>query len=56
MATHSELLSQELVGDLLFLVCRPAAEVGEQLLPVRFVFGLQNNKTNDKRCYLFSDN
>lgn len=42
MVTYSELLSQELMGDLLFLITRPAAEVGKQLLPVYFVFGLND--------------
>lgn len=42
--TYSELLSQELMGDLLFFIPGPAAEVRKQLLPVCFVFGL-NDKT-----------
>lgn len=33
------------MGDLLFLIGRPAAEVREQLLPACFVFGL-DDKTN----------
>lgn len=40
--THSELFSQELMGDLLFLVGCPAAEVRKQLLPVCFIFALDN--------------
>lgn len=40
--THSELVSQELVGDLLFLIGCPAAEVSKQLLHVLFIFGLEN--------------
>lgn len=47
MQTYSELLSQELVCDLLFLISCPAAEVRKQLLPVCFVFGL-NNIINDQ--------
>lgn len=43
--THPELLSQQLVSDLLLLVRSPAAEVGKQLLPARFVFSLLK-KTN----------
>lgn len=40
--TYPELLSQELMGNLLFLISCPAAEVWKQLLPVRFVFGLDD--------------
>lgn len=36
------------MGDLLFLVGRPAAEVREQLLPACFVFGL-DDKINKHR-------
>lgn len=42
MVTYSKLLSQELVSNLLFLVSCSAAEVGKQLLPVGFVFSLDN--------------
>lgn len=46
MVTYSEFLSEELMGDLLFLVTCPAAEVWKQLLPLRFVLGLDNKQVN----------
>ena len=50
--TYSELLSQELMGDLLLLVGRPAAEVRKQLLPVCFVFGLDDINNNQCRSVI----
>lgn len=59
MKTHPELLSQELMGDLLFLVGRPAAEVREQLLPACFVFGLDdmiNKQHQQQTLYTYAVN